>query len=508
MKYIKDAVKNSYYVLAFSVIGIFIGYLLRIFLSHTLSIEDFGLFYAVSAFIGLFTLVRYLGLNQALAKFIPEFLIRKENRKIKSSIIFVLIIQAITILAFTAFVFAFQDSLSSALFKSDKASAVLILMTLSFFPSMFFTVFQSVFQGYQKLKVYAVIEPARIALTFAFSIIFIQMGASGVALAYLVAATATTLIFLYSFYRLGITKAENDMSKGLLKKLLKFSIPVFVSSIGLIVITYTDTLVITFFRTLEEVALYQVALPTSQLLLVFSSAIAAVIFPLVSHLYSSRKLPEIERGIGVITFMLLFLLLPFVILLFSFPEIILGFLFGSEFLLAANTLRILSVGMIFYSLFVVFQTTLDGIGKPLVNTKIMFTMAAINFAFNLALVPVIGIMGSAAAFIISFLVGALLGFRFIKKYLDVRLSLHRFVKIFAGAIISTAAIYAMKTWFPTKEFFVILAVGWAVYLGIIIISRSVTKEDIEFIESYHEIPAIVKKATKTIFRQKRKGVVS
>src|SRR3989338_884317 len=132
-EYVKDAVKNSYFVLFLSIFGIAVGYVLRIFLSRYLSIEDFGLFYAVSAFVGLFTIVRYLGLNQALTKLIPEFIVKKEKIKIKSSVVLVLIIQGITILAFTAFVFLFENNLSASLFRSDMAGAVLILMTLSFF---------------------------------------------------------------------------------------------------------------------------------------------------------------------------------------------------------------------------------------------------------------------------------------------------------------------------------------------------------------------------------------
>ena len=142
MEKIRSAVSNSYFVLALALVGIFIGYLLRIFLSRTLTLEEFGLFYAVSAFIGLFTLVRYLGLNQALAKFIPEFLIRNERGNIKSSIAIVLAIQTLTIIAFTLLIFAFREQISFSFFKSSSAEPVLILMALSFFPSMFFTVFQ------------------------------------------------------------------------------------------------------------------------------------------------------------------------------------------------------------------------------------------------------------------------------------------------------------------------------------------------------------------------------
>ena len=505
--HIKNAVKNSYFVLFLSAIGIAVGYALRIFLSKSLTIEDFGLFYSVSAFVGLFTIVRYIGLDRALVKFIPEFLIKRENNKIKSSVILVLIVQSITILTFTAFIFIFHDTISASLFRSDKAGIVLILMTLSFLPSMFFTVFQSVFQGYQKLKTYAIVEPVRISLTFIFSLLFIRFGVMGVALAYISASIVTSIIFLFCFSKLGITNTKINMSTDLTKKLFRFSIPVFMSSIALIIINYTDTLIITFFRTLEEVALYQVALPTTQLLLVFSSAIAAVILPLTSHLYSNKRLTEIERGIRVISVMLLFILLPFVILLYSFPEIVIQILFSREFLPAVNTIKILSISMIFYSFFVVFQTTLDGIGRPFINTKIMFAMALSNIIMNLLLVPVLGIMGSAIAFGITFLIGMLAGWIYVRKYLNISLAYSRMVKIFVASVISAAVTYLVKVWLNTsiyEEFVVALAIGWFVFIVLVSISKSITIDDIEFIESksFH-MPNTVKKMVKFIFRRRK-----
>lgn len=504
MSKINEAVKNSYFVLSLSVAGIFIGYLLRIFLSRTLSMEDFGLFYAVSAFIGLFTLVRYLGLNQALAKFIPEFLVKNEKGKIKASVITVLVIQTATIIAFTAIIVLFRDAISYSLFKSGSAGAVLTLMTLSFLPSMFFSVFQSVFQGYQKLRTYAVVEPVRILLTFIFSVAFISYGAEGVALAYLAAATATTIIFLRSFYSLGMLKAKAHPSFGLLKKITKFSIPVFVSSIAAIIITYTDTIAITFYRTLGEVALYQVALPTSQLLLVFSSSIVAVAFPLISELYSRRKLDDIEKGVRVMLILMVLLVMPFVALLVSFPEAVIMVLFGSSFLPAALALQVLSISVIFYSIFTIFQTTLDGIGRPLINTRIIFLMAAVNLVLNLTFVPPLGITGSAMASLIAYVLGVVLGLMYVKRYVNVSVPLYRLAKIFAGAILAGAVMLATKIFLQLplyEEFAAALVLGWAAYAAFAVVSRAVTAEDVRFIESKGNMPRIIKKLARLVFRE-------
>ena len=503
MSQIKNAMKNSYFVLSLSVFGIFVGYMFRIFLSRSLSIEDFGLFYAVGAFIGLFTLVRYLGLNSALVKYIPEFLVKGDKNSIKTSIKIVVVVQVLTVLAFTGIILVFHNSITATLFKASGADSILILMTLSFLPSLFFMVFQSVFQGYQKLRTYALIEPVRISLTFLLSVVLISMGVVGVAFAYLIAAILTTLVFFYSFYKLDIFTAKTKITSGILKKILKFSMPVFVSSIAIFIITYTDTIVITFYRSLGEVALYQVAMPTSQLLLIFSGAIAAVAFPLISELHTRKRFGEIQKSISVIITVLVFLILPFVILLVSFPEVIIKFLFGDGFLSAVITLQILTVSMIFYSIFTVLQTTLDGIGRPFINTKILFLMAVANLILNIALVPTYGIIGSAAASLTAYLIGVVVELSFVRKLLNVSLPLYKLVKVSAGAVISIGIIFLIRpyVYLPIyQQFVVLLVIGWVFYLAFVIFSKTITKEDVGFIESIH-MPKIAKILTKLVFRR-------
>src|SRR3989344_4937920 len=438
MSQIKNAMKNSYFVLSLSVFGIFVGYMFRIFLSRSLSIEDFGLFYAVSAFIGIFTIIRYLGLNSALVKYIPEFLVKGDKNSIKTSIKIVVVVQVLTVLAFTGIILVFHNSITATLFKASGADSILILMTLSFLPSLFFMVFQSVFQGYQKLRTYALIEPVRISLTFMISVVLISMGVVGVAFAYLIAAILTTLVFFYSFYKLNIFTAKTIITSGILKKILKFSMPVFVSSIAIFIIT-----------------------------------------------------------------VLVFLILPFVILLVSFPEVIIKFLFGDGFLSAAITLQILTVSMIFYSVFTVLQTTLDGIGRPFINTKILFLMAGANLVLNIALVPTYGIIGSAFASLTSYLIGVAVGLSFVRKLLNVSLPLYKLAKVSAGAVISIGIIFVIRpyVYLPIyQQFTVLLVIGWVFYLVFVIFSKAITKEDVVFIDAIH-MSKIAKILTKLVYRR-------
>ena len=104
------------------VMGIFaaiFGYLIRVVLSRQLSLEEFGLFYAVFTFVSFFIVFRDFGLSQALVKFIPQFLVKKEYGKIKSSIKFAFSVNLLMGMIFAVFFIIFSDYLAINYFKNE-----------------------------------------------------------------------------------------------------------------------------------------------------------------------------------------------------------------------------------------------------------------------------------------------------------------------------------------------------------------------------------------------------
>ena len=86
MNYTKIAFKGALIVLVTSLFAAFLGYLVRVLLARNLSVEQFGLFYAVFSFLGLIGIFKSLGFDKAITKFIPEFQHKRKHDFIKSSI--------------------------------------------------------------------------------------------------------------------------------------------------------------------------------------------------------------------------------------------------------------------------------------------------------------------------------------------------------------------------------------------------------------------------------------
>ena len=84
--YTKKALVNVGKVFAISVAAGFFGYLVRILFARNLTVEEFGLFYAIVSFLSIFVIFITLGLDRALIFFIPKFSAESKNQSIKSSI--------------------------------------------------------------------------------------------------------------------------------------------------------------------------------------------------------------------------------------------------------------------------------------------------------------------------------------------------------------------------------------------------------------------------------------
>src|SRR3989338_7556502 len=88
VNYTKFAIKGATIVFIISILAAFLGYFVRVVLARILTVEDFGLFYAIFSFLGLLGVFKSIGQDQAIVKFIPEFLHKKRNDLVKSSILY------------------------------------------------------------------------------------------------------------------------------------------------------------------------------------------------------------------------------------------------------------------------------------------------------------------------------------------------------------------------------------------------------------------------------------
>ena len=132
-----------------------LGYVIRIILAKQLSLEEFGLFFAVFSFVWFFMVFRDFGLSYSLMKFIPEFLIKKQYEKIKASILFVIFVNLFVSFLIAFLFFLFSDYLSESYFKNELSKPILLILSIFFILNTLYRVLMSIFVGFQKSQYYS-----------------------------------------------------------------------------------------------------------------------------------------------------------------------------------------------------------------------------------------------------------------------------------------------------------------------------------------------------------------
>jgi O-antigen/teichoic acid export membrane protein len=506
--YARRLVGGSAIVFTAIVVSGLIGMLLRMFLTRSLSVEDYGLFTAVFVFVSLFGILHDLGLNQALIKYIPEFSVNGRLDRIKSSVSFVLIFFAGLSFLITVLLFVFSGQIAEGFFRTEAAVIPLRIFSIWFFSVTFYYVFNAANQGFQNMRMYSLMQFFDTTSVFLLAVLLIGVfgyGVNGVALAYLfggiVLSFLTFSLFRWQYPR--IFKEKTSIDKPLIKTLFKFAFPVLLSGLAGMISNNIDTLTITAFRSLNDVGFYQAAQPAARMLWYLSTALTVVLFPMISELWARREQKLLGQALHFLIKFSLILIIPVALVLIAFPEIVLRLLFGSSYLPGSTALQILATAAIIYTLYAILGSVMSGIGKPIVNTKVIALMACLNLAGDLVLVPIFGIEGAAVSTFASYLLGLALLFYYSRKLIGLTIPSLPIVKAIGGGLLTLLLIFDLKsilvlpTW--PKAFAVVIPS--LVFYGVwILVTRAMTKDDLKLLRGIVPMPGWLVKIFESLVR--------
>ncbi len=389
--YSSKILKGASIIFFFSIISSLFGYLIRIILARKLSPEDFGLFFAIYNVILLIGWLKGFGLNSAIGKYIPQYGVEKNHDGIKSILVFVTAFTLLSNVLFLGVIYFFPVDLISNYFQSDAARSILLVL----FAYIFIDGISSIISGYF-LSIYQFILYSLRDLIIRGSVLIIIFFATDltvfeVAVIYAGASLLNLLISLIYFFKsFSFFQYRVKISKENTKELFKFSIPLMIRDFFGMIMSRVDNLILVYFRPLVEVGIYNVILPTADMLLIFSRPFGRIMFPLSSELSSLNQSEKINALLQKIQKHLLLILIPFLASIIVFSGFILKTLFGAEYEVGSLGLNLLAFGFLFNSLSIVNYSVLIGIGNQ--NSGAMATIGSniLNAVLTLLLVPYFG----------------------------------------------------------------------------------------------------------------------
>ena len=218
------------------------------------------------------------------------------------------------------------------------------------------------------------------------------------------------------------------------------------------------------------------------LLISLGSSLALVMLPFVSEYWASKKFEELSKIIKNIYKNIFVIVVPLSLIVFTFSDSILKYLFGEEFIVGSLSLQILSIGMILFSVATINNSIISAVGRPRLVTKFVLIAAILNVFLNLALIPSFGINGAAIATSMAYLAVLIMSSKRVGKFVNVNLPFFDWIKTFISGGIFVGVVFYLRTLIEVNnifEFAFILFLGGIVYLILIFLLKVLSVEEVK-----------------------------
>jgi O-antigen/teichoic acid export membrane protein len=372
-------------------------------------------------------------------------------------------------------------------FKNPAAALMVKIYALVFFLSPFNIILGALLQGRQRMDLYALFITLQSIILFAATWIMLGLGFGviGVMYAYVILYFVQYVIFSVLLQKViipGFLKIKAAYRKQTARSLLTYGIPVMAGGFAGVILLYTDTALLTALSSLEQVGIYQAALPTANMMLFFMGALSSVLFPLIAELweYGERKL--IVLAVTDLYRYAFALILPMAVATIVYPDIILNLLFGAQYIAGAPILTVLAIDALILTLNGINTAALSGMGKPKETTKAVILGAAINVLANLVLIPIYGGVGAALSTLIAALIIFTVSTHFLKKEIPIHAPLALWLRTLLAGLAFSAVLWSMRFLLTGVNMYVKIVaagiVGGVLYIALLFLLRVISMADL------------------------------
>ncbi len=361
--------------------------------TRILSPTDYGIVDLVTVFSAFVGVTVALEIAQALARFLPDSDTQEERSAYASAALwFTLAGYA----AFTVVAIAFASPLAELLFDSaDRRDVVLVALPLVVGSGVFYLL-QSQLRFELRPTQYAISGIVFSGIGIAASVLLVavlRIGVAGVFLGQAIGAVAG----------IGVAGAWARRSYrwavdfGRLREMVRFSLPLVPSSVGVMVALYVDRIAIKGLLNLHEVGVFGIGYRVASVVVLLMIGFQGALTPLI---YSHYRDPETPGELARIFSFFVTVAIGVCLLLAVFAGEIVRVATAPAYWDGAVVVPLLAPALLLSSLYV-FTPGLAIAKRTGVIAAISLLGAGLNTGLNLTLVPLLGIRGAAASTLIG-----------------------------------------------------------------------------------------------------------
>ncbi len=398
----KTIAKGSYAIFSSSIIGMVLAYLSKILIIRYLSSSEYGIISLAFSIMGIFITVFSFAIPLALvrqASFESGKGNKNEAEKMFTTSFFFLLILSF----FASFFLFFSSSFIATLMHKPSLIFPLKVFSIALPFVILRGLIVNIYRCMKRTDImawYNNILPNIIKLAFVLLIIYFSLSFKFVVIFYSLPLILPSIpLFFYFFKNLRIKIHNIDFFS--LKKVLKYSFPLYFPSIISIISSNISNIVMGIYLSSSLIGIYFASYSLANILSLFLTSMIFLYYPLASSLFGKGKKDEIERLYISLTKWVIFFFFPFFLVCVLFPKSLLLHLFRKNYYLGWKVLVILALAYAVHTIMGPNGITLLSLGKPESATYISVVSFLLNTSLSIFLIPKIGILGSALSFFAS-----------------------------------------------------------------------------------------------------------
>ncbi len=381
-----------------------VTFLSTIAFTRFLGAKAFGRFVYIYTFIEILAMATRLGFRKGLVAFLPRYSETNNIDRRAGYITFSLVLTGIFSLVVSIFLIGSNNFAARVLLNQQDLSKLVSYSAFLVFGLTLLEVNRGVFQGLRKIGIMVlseeVIGPSvRLLLFFCFYFLFPNEFSLLIA-TYVGIATALA-IFLGDLSRTGHLKVflTREYVRDY-RHLVSFSLPLLFSGFAAFLMSRLDIYMIGFFLTAKDVAYYRVATRIGTASVIVLAAFDIAFAPLVSKLFNSKDIVKISVLYRSLTRLILLINSAIFVIIAAQSEHIL-LIFGQQFRAAAIPLVLIAAGQLVNAATGSAGSINIMTGKPHYEFWSALVSVSLNVILNLIMIPRLGILGAALAFMTS-----------------------------------------------------------------------------------------------------------
>ena len=220
------------------------------------------------------------------------------------------------------------------------------------------------------------------------------------------------------------------------KKHLKPAVIIFTSNIAIMIYVNSDITMLGLMKGNSTVGIYSVSVKIYSIIKNMLGSILIVTIPRMSYFWGNKMKTEFERLIQKIYDVLIVLLLPIMVGLFTISHRIILLIFGESYLKAESSLQILSISLLFSIVGWIFsQCILIPAKKEKIILIATFISAFANISLNILLIGSWGEIATSITTLISELIMMIISIYYGKQICDVSIINNNAISTIAGTCI-------------------------------------------------------------------------